>query len=574
MLAQVAGAQTFYQPVLPDATADPGPGQATEDVRHTGTDVIIDPRGNRVQAMVWDNRDNGGLVKLSWAVTNSVNPAGSNHLDISVPGGSASDPDVVMAYHDGDVYANVVYLATTGGSTRTYWAVYRWDAGSQTFTLAVAPQALGSPDRNHSSPNIDANSHGEVGIVWEEFIVETATITVTNPSYPAGYTYTQQNLALADSYVLPARIDGTVTFCNSLRGILVSADPGPQDPPVLFNQSLNPDVAVGLTGLISVAYINSYAVATASPVITARRLVVRQLRYEDCRPSALVDSREWYEGVSVGTPRIAASTKTEDEVEIALDWRDTYCEEGVGPRTYAEIHNFGKSDGRWRDGFTTVSLPYRPGEDSPETIEPAIAYLNQEGENFYVIDWTAYDYDKGGNGQQRDVWSRTFRAGDPVGQDFSRVNSFFDGNQQAPSVAARYNDDPRTSVHLFNNEALSTVYYKQTVSLPGTGPLFRPATAAATALAPETGAVLQAYPNPSAAGVNFRLRLSEGEQVKELAVYDLLGRVVDRVDVRPAAHGSSSELTWQPKAELPQGVYQVRLTTTRRTVRTAINRVR
>jgi hypothetical protein len=576
LLTSSAFAQ-FYAPNTPDAQPAGGTGRA--GVQHTGTDVIMDTKGHRVQAMVWDDFSSGPQrVRFSW----TTDAAGNGTLNLPGPtSGNMSDPDVVMATYNGITYADIVYLATnSAGLRQTYWTVYKWDPGAQAFGLHMNAIPLGGTVRNHASPNIDSNDSGVVGIVWQESATEIATITVVSPSYPfPGYTYTQPQLTFADSYVFPARIYGAYG-CTSTKGVLVTAAQGKPNPPILFNQSLSPDVAVGSTGITSVAYINSYAIPGASPVQVSNRLVVQQLNFrgDNCLGDS-IDSYSWSEkdGASVGTPRIAASAAAANptDVEVVLDWQADICEEGYGPRHYQEIRNFGKFQGKWRYPYTTVSIPYVVGTNNTETIQPVVSYYSYDAQEFYVVDWTGTDYQ---NGDAHDVWSRYLRNGIVLTPSaYSRVNDkdHLKGNQQLASVAARYIKQPFSAVHFFADENYSVVSYKYTTVSSGAGPL-RPANTNQDGTQPATAptsAPIQAYPNPSSSSVDFNLHLRKGETVRQLTVVDLMGRVLDQVAV-PSSQSAEQVISWQPKQALPQGTYVVKLVTNQRAETITIGRNR
>ncbi|MBC7448042.1 MAG: T9SS type A sorting domain-containing protein [Hymenobacteraceae bacterium] len=587
----------FIPPYHPDVEMPAGPYRQT-DVKHTGTDLYTFTEaqtekcgGQILQAMVWDEVPGAGgeHAYFAWAIDELHGPNQLGEVELG-KGRRASDPDVVMAMRDGQLYADVVYLVNDNDRTQTVWEWYIWEKCR--FNL-VGSRNVGGAVRDHSHPNIDANADGEVGIVWQESMVAEATITVSSVALPnSPYTYTEPYISFADSYVLPGYANGDLRCPSggtSGTSVLVSTT-HPAPPPVLFNQALHPDVAVGLDGLTSVSYIHSYAKRTSSPVLVGNDLVVRQMTFEGerCVPDS-VDGYTWPlsgETRTVAIPRIAASAREDDkrlsDVEVVLSWHAGVCEEGYGPRNYREIHNFGKSQGAWRDGHTVVSIPRVRGTDTPVTYEPVVSYYsNRSKPGLYVVEWTANGYGKDGEGDALDVWSRSLVDG--VRQfdsppTYSRVNdkNHLRGNQHVPSVAGRFSPKEYAMAHLFADAFKNQLLFKLTFTQAGDGALSRPTggAAAPTAVPGQlnaVGRIMQAYPNPSSAAVDFKLHLRAGETVQQLVVVDMLGRVVEKLPV-PASPTAELTITWQPKRVVPEGAYQVKLVTNQRTETLAISR--
>ena len=200
-------AQVFYTPSSADLVA---PGSTTTTANgtvNTGTDFIDLNGSGNIQAMVWDKT--GTQVILSWSVNTGSGATGS--LPILAPFvGSVqtkiSDPDVTLAIYNGNLFAAVVYLAKdeslgVNATVQTYLDIYQWNGSSflryagfnggvpKALGVAGISNAYGTANRIHSSPNIDANAAGKVGIVWQETSTESAEIRVVSPSYPspAGY---------------------------------------------------------------------------------------------------------------------------------------------------------------------------------------------------------------------------------------------------------------------------------------------------------------------------------------------------------------------------------------------------
>ena len=589
LLGGNAFSQTYYAPFasLADIPAPPGASISQTGVLHTGTDVARDDKSNRVQAMVWDNTDGGGSVYFSWAVNNTL--AIAKKILITPPSGTTlSDPDVVMAPVGSTLYADVVYLATdASGKARTYWDVYVWNSTTRVFARksGFTPVPLGATVRSHVSPNIDANKSGTASIVWDEYASETVTYSVTSPSINPAYVFTQPGLAFGDVYVLPVNIDGTpATACGSYRGVVISVDPtDPVAPPLLFNRYLNPDVAVGPTGITSVAYIHNSNDISGN---NTSSLEVKQVTFDGCNINLQVDKKAWV-GSGGGTPRIAATSNSAaikvKDIEIVLDWSSTPCEEGFGPRSYQAIYNYGKNDNAFRKDPTVVSMPVVVGVNSLPATQPVVSYYSGTAQDQYIVAWTGYNYDvAGGTGLLNDVWARSLTNGTLIYPYYSRVNLGPDedptippaGNQQVPSVAARYSLVPLSSVHLFADDAQSLVFYKNVTVAAGDKSLARVAGGTKTGdTTTDPAQPLEAFPNPSSAAVDFNLHLREGEVVQQLTVVDLMGRVLDKIAV-PASKSTEQKLTWQPKQAVPAGSYVVKLVTNQRTENITLNRNR
>lgn len=545
------------------------------EVKHTGTDVIRTDEGIQLQAMVWDNSNGQVVFSLSQhSGTNNAIP--SQAFDIVLPNGfsEASDPDVVMAYMGKKLYANVVYLASGNGFTRTYRNVYLWN-GSQ-FVPWGNPQALGRLSINniagypgpnpiprvHSSPNIDANREGVVGIVWQEASVETATITVVSPSYPSGYTYQQNNLVFAESFVVPGTIDGGLSCSSTPSGYLVSKNTDAiqtaQNPPILYNQTLKPDVAVSPTGKIWVSYIVSAASQGEPPVQAGLNLVVKQFEFDMC-DFVITKSNVWSKDITLDPPRIAATPNlsSPDNVEVV--------QAGTGGGCFSNswyIRNFGYSDTKFRENYTIVN----DGVVDHAAEEPVVAfYSGQYGEysDKYFVAWTGHQYNTDDTNEE-DIWARTLHSGDAE-PDISKVNKEFDGTQRTPSVAARYSGESNSSAHLFVNDHTEQLGHKLTPTMIGTDNLDRPGSSVGDdAPSPARAERLQAFPNPFQQQVDFKVSLKPGEVVQQLVVMDMLGRVVETVPV-PASQAQQRIISWKPKQHVPAGTYSVKLVTSQRT---------
>ncbi len=600
LIAASARAQSFHAPTGSDNqpvyfTPLGGPAPATQaGVVHTGTDVVRlrnlpDPRN--LQVMVWDNAQ--GQVTLSWGVFKAGDPAvlafPANAVDVICPavGTVLSDPDVAMSYVNGVLYADVIYIASimvgnTTTSSQTWLNVYEWDPAAQVFNPSTGPypaQPLGLdevanlPDFSppqladlpiiHSSPNIDANDQGVIGVVWQESLIESGYMTWVSPSYPPpGKTSRIDNVAQAQSFFQIGTADGKMGCgaANDTRGILISTNYNNNDPntnpQVLFSQTLLPDVAVTTNNTLWLTYINSSANQSGIPIKAGISLVLKQVNFDICQFSSYIDFYAW-PGVSLSAPRIAASPTKPGDVEVVKDAHGVYggCESGGNIN---QILNYGRSNGGFRPNPTVVNNTIY---DDPAS-EPVVAFYGYEGnpnnqQGDYIVSWTGASYP---NGSGNDVWARSLRDGDftsVFGDDYSRVNSNAEGPQRTPSVAARYLGDPKSSSHLFYNEYTSELGYKTTPAPVGT-PLARPTVVP----------ILQAYPNPFSTSVDFRLSLHKGEVVQSIQVTDLSGRVLDTVPASAIKAGEKdgpSTVSWQPGRPLQIGSYMVRITTNERT---------
>ncbi len=583
-----ATAQTYFPPATPDTDALTSPVKTAQTgVLNTGTDLIKSAT-ERLQAMVWDNGT--GKVTLSTLINAGSNPFA---FAIVVPIApqvytSVSDPDVALAFYQGQLYADVVYLAsytTTVNSvtttyTRTFFDSYRWDNANKRFdqstlvrnplgvaTVANLPgfSGLSSIPRLHSSPNIDANSAGIVGLVWQEKSTETAQITVLSPSYsgtsappyPNGYTYISEGLVFAESYLAPANANGTLLFptCGSWRGSLISfpqaytATPTPalNNAPILFNQTLKPDVAVGSDGRWWVAYLVSAATQGEPPVTAGLNLVLRKVDFDCNSITGTYYSQAWQSGVTLNPPRVAASPDPArpDDVEVVQAWAGTPCQEGFGTRYYYEVRNWGRSGGAFRPNYSLVSQVQVTGTSGRPAYDPVVAFYGSEStfSGTYVVAWTGENYPANANGQ--DVWSRSLNAGVPLTPDYSRVNYASPtnanpiGNQRTPSVAARYSGTSNAAAYCWADDNTSTVCYRYSTLAAGSGALNRPAADGGTgSTAPARR--LEAFPNPFGGSVEFRVSLRPGEAVQSIQVTDLSGRVLDTV---PTAAGTAARPT-------------------------------
>lgn len=295
---------------------------------------------------------------------------------------------------------------------------------------------------------------------------------------------------------------------------------------------------------------------------------------------------EWYKGVSDGTPRIAAPSTSgleySEDFEVVLDWTDYGCPTKIGPVVYHEIHNWGKNYDpatqlkTFRSGFTVVSPPLVFDESTTPTMLPVVDYYPTRpatpDANVYVVTWMAKNYPVG---DAFDIWGRTFIAGVPQSNHYGRINGpDIDGHQSVPSVSARHSGAARDSYHLFNDESTrQQLSFKELNDYPGGDAFTTPGgnkSAAPIGHSAPAGK-LQAYPNPFSNAVEFSLGLRPQEQVQQLVVTDMLGRVVEQVAV-PVEQASNQHLSWQPKQRLPEGSYQVRLMTNQRTETLRLNK--
>ncbi|MDB5233607.1 MAG: hypothetical protein JWR44_600 [Hymenobacter sp.] len=560
--------------------------------------------------MVWDKTPGGGSnqVYLSWSVNRGSGSTGSTLISTAVNNFPAylSDPDVTMAFFNGGLYASVVYLAQdatvapANATVQTYLDVYKWTGtsfvrlssfnGGNPMPLGIAfiPAAGGLPSSNriHSSANIDANAAGKVGIVWQETTTELAEIRVISPSYPGptGYSFNQAT-TFAESYVLDCNIDGSgfILGCSPLaRGALATRATGffttANNPPILFNQSLSPDVAVSPNGVLSFCYIGASANPTSVPVTSGTRLVLKQYS-RDCNTfNSSFGTYSWDASGTSGVPRIAATPHPGDpyglDVEIVMAWNSGACLENIGSRSYYEIRNWGRSAGTYRPLPTTVSLPLVATDNGYPALTPVVAFSSGQGTTYtdeYVVAWAGLNYPK--YSDSYDVWSTTLIAGVVQNANsYSRANYDLAGNQNIPSVAGRYSGTPKSMAYLFNDTNVPQLSYRYSPVQAGNGALNRTApggTNAGGSSGPTR--VLDAYPNPSASAVEFNLHLRRGETVQQLTVVDLLGRVLDEVSI-PAGQAAESVINWQPKQALPTGSYVVKLVTNQRTENITIDR--
>jgi len=592
-------AQVFYTPSTADLLAPGSTTTTANGTGNTGTD-FINANGTTYQVMVWDKI--GTQVILSWSVNNGAGVTGSLPIVAPVVGANQtkiSDPDVTLALYNGGLFAAVVYLAKdeslgVNATVQTYLDIYQWNGSAfvryagfnsgvpKALGVAGISNAYGTANRIHSSPNIDANAAGRIGIVWQETSTETANIRVISPSYPGpgGYSFNQVT-TFAESYVLPGNIDGSGFLCLSYRGALATQLAGGSvpNPPILFNQSLSPDVAVAPGGAISFCYISATANPTSIPVTAGIRLVVKQYLPDCFTFNADYGSYSWDITGTTGVPRMAATAHTGNtndlDVEIVMSWQGSACLDGIGPRTYYEIRNWGRSAGVFREGPTIVSLPTVASQNGYKAEKPVVAFCGAEKPAFsdrYVVAWEGLDYPK--NSAGTDVWSTTLIAGVRQTSDYSRVNNTASGTQSIPSVAGRYSGVDKSMAYLFWDSSVPQLSYRYATVQAGVGSLNRTAADPSGATGSTGPArVIDAYPNPSTSAIDFNLHLRAGEVVQQLSVADMMGRVLDKVAV-PSSQDTDQVVNWQPKRALPEGSYVVKLVTNQRTENITINRNR
>ena len=364
--AQGPDAYTFAYPTTGDFPAAGGAvnGAIT---RNTGTDAIM-YRGQTLQAMTWD--DGNGQAYLSWAQGNG-GPSGS----VPLPGNYMKDPDVVMANANGAIWANVVYVdaSSAAASGQTQRVGYQWDGTN--FNQVFGPDALGNPAYDHFNPNIDANSSGLVGIVWQQRTTTSTTVTVSSTAFPA-YQFTQ-DITFDRSYLAGSWIyTNQIADCYRYGGY--SGIPVLNPATGLMEQTLSPDVALSegdVQPIVSVSFIRHYVDGRGSFAIVDK-VAVKQTLFNTCEevkyePQGenpvvvnlppytqlqLVDYYEWDPTYgSLGRPRIAArpKDKTLGDVEVVLDESTYNCRSDV---TSYGVWNYGKSGGAFRPLGLLVSV--------------------------------------------------------------------------------------------------------------------------------------------------------------------------------------------------------------------------
>ena len=346
----------------------------------------------------------------------------------------------------------------------------------------------------------------------------------------------------------------------------------------MFNQSLNPDVAVAPSGIVSFCYISASANSTSIPVTAGTRLVVKQYSRVCTFFNASFGNSSWDATGTTGVPRMAATARTggnDLDVEIVMSWQGSACLDGIGPRTYYQIRNWGRSTGVFREGPTNVSLPTVATQNGYKVEKPVVAFCGGKPTIYsdrYVVAWEGVDYPKNSAGP--DVWSTTLIAGTLQGSDYSRVNNTAGGTQGIPSVAGRYSGVDKSMAYLFWDSSVPQLSYRYATVQAGVGGLNR------TAADPSGGAgstgparVIDAYPNPSTSAIDFNPHLRAGEVVQQLSVADMMGRTLEKVAV-PNSQTPDQVVNWQPKRPLPEGSYVVKLVTNQRTENIIINRNR
>ncbi len=568
---------------------------------HTGTDAI-DLGGKQLQVMTWDN--GAGIVTLSWDIDNRT-----QGIDGSFPlPGNLSDPDVVVSFRNGRLYANVVCIDRArgaGGQTRLFG--FEWVNNS--FSLLNQPFTsfwLGSIYNKHSHPNIDVNALGMTAIVWQQSKESKVLVTVTSPdfpTYPFTKTITFGRSFLACSYIDNGVIGPCYRYYNPNNGYTQTGIPVLDPPTGLFEQTLRPDVAISETvdeqsdpPVVSTTFIRHFVDGFGEFTIVDS-LDVKQTLYNQCKEKGEgggfvlveVDSKEW--GInsllsSRGTPRIAATPNASDvnraDVEVVLDAHSGGCYENI-----YEIHNYGKTNNAFRPGSTLVSLPNLtfplPNSCQGTTNlrkrtakEPVVSYYPGDRglKGYYIVTWTGRDYTDidpasdptGGKGED-DVWASTLIDGVPeqvisgtIAQRYSAVNSQTYGDQHTPSVAGRHMMGNDFTAHLFVDDAKQRLAFKQTTGIAGSTTPLRPAPATK---------LLQAYPNPSDGAMTVQLQLNKGETARQLTVVDQLGRTVDQVALTNAT--PEQPLTWKPSPQLPSGTYVLKLVTSERTANLTVS---
>ena len=600
-------------------------------VRHTGTDIITyhgtDPNVNdsyvedqSLQIKTWDDADG---VHVAWQFYDDA--AGVNVLlpqphqaywrvgqalptiKTTNPIAKDADPDIVLAYDQasGDLFANLVYL----NNDKVQYAIYHWNPSQRDFDPNPVTYTLGDPRYNHSYPNIDANSNGLIAVTWQQTVTTQAIVAVTSVSglFPS-YSF-EQTITFGRTVLAAGDMTGNFQPCYIDQKTGTTGVYAVNPPEGLFEQTLHPDVAISEgeanEAIVSSTFVRHYVDGQGLFSII-NELAVLQFPYTGgCRDAeepnghivqlSPMYKKYWpysYSGV-VGSPRIAApgflpAAGRLADVEVAIDRTEPNC----GPWQYA-VWNFGKSNGQFRDEYTLVSPLGDP--NLIKAVEPAIAFSavipnrvpGQTGST-YTITFTGGEGFKDGSAD--DVWGVSLDKGvypangtnGPSAQpdEYGRINYQGDGNQFAPSVAGRHmtgnilaktmlmlNEKYRIVpsgqpvAHVFFDEARKQVSFRRTGEGPY-APYYRPAPS-------PTGSTLQAYPNPSDETVRLTIALQPHETVRQLGVYDAMGRLVTDLSAKVSGEGTAE---WTPGPAVRGGIYTVRVVTSQRTANTTLIR--
>ena len=503
-------------PSTPDFNiAAPGDAPFVSTVNTAEVEIPAGGGGAPLQVMVWG----GGNPAFGWdyAGTTGTAPIAGSGI------GNISQIDIVTdpSANPGDERVLIIYETNF---SEVYFEVHSWTGA--TFTLTAGPTLLSGSSSSVSHPNVDIYFNGRAVMTWSE-----------------------NGVVYAQGYVLPALNLSPNVFKPSA---CITADCDRSDV-----ASFRPNGAPGnRTNFIFVANYGSF-----------EELIIQRASWNQVwngvSPVCAFGWTNVIDAVTLsaeqfGVPRIACPNRLfpglyvrEDLSAVCLKYDNSTAFYTINNYTHHAL-SFGLNV------FNTQPINTNPFDLSPcGNKYPTVSYAGE----FIISTWTFDDCMGLINGDLDIVARQLNFDGNPVFNDYSLVNQNVFGQQLYSANDGKFSTT-QDCFYAWSDGTNQSIDYKFSFF---TNQSLRKSTSS-EALETEPTALealeFSVFPNPVADNAVFSIDLADNEIAESLEVYSLSGQLVDRVALTETGVGNN-QVEWQA-AELPTGVYVVRLITNQR----------
>lgn len=506
--AQIVFPGTPDQYIIP-----PGTNPFTFSPTNTAEVEIPAGSGTPLQVMVWD----GPNPSFGWDYAGAT----GNAPILGTGLGTVRNPDIVAdpSAPPGDERVLIIYHVNF---TDAYFEVHSWNGFA--FVPTVGPTLLSTGGTPVTHPNVDIYFDGRTVMTWSE----------------GGAIYAQ-------GYILPA----------------LSLSPNIFKPSSCFSVSCDRS-DVGVFKPIGAPGNRSNFIFVADFGGT-EELIVQRASWGQvwsgapavCGGSftntldAVVVGNEQF-----GVPRIACPNRLFPGLYVREDASAVCLKYDNSSSTYT-IYNYTHHAGTFGPNvFNQNKINTNPFDLSPcGNKYPAISYVGE----FILTTWTYEDCLGIINGDL-DVLVRQLNFdGSLIFPDYSLLNQNINGDQLYSAIDGKFSTT-QDAFYSWQDNDQEAVGYKFSFF---TNLSLRKATTTdlVEAEAAETSA-FSMYPNPMLNNATFTFGLLDGELAEGLEVYDISGRLIDRLSLTNAAVGNNL-VDWET-SDMPAGVYLVKLITDQR----------
>lgn len=509
---------TGYSQFITASTLDQNivsPG-AAKDVKKTNTAAVEIPLGGTsLQVMTFDGStpgfgwDYGGITGNAPLLGNSIGTVAYPDI-VADPSASPGDERVLIIYHVNNQSA--------------YFEVHEWSGTA--FVPIVGPTLISTVGTSVSYPSVDIFSTGQAVMSW-----------------------TESGKIKGRGYILPSLQLSPNTFTASSCAGSPNND---RSDVAIFNPTAGGD-------RVNFAFVSKNG--------AIERLRVQRATYAQVwAGSPATCSPGWINTLDMvntniqkfGPARIACPNRFFTSLSV-LDL-SVAIEKHTFSSNKREIFNYTHRLLTYgANVFTTTSLNTSPFDiSSCDNRNPAISYVGR----FIIVTWTEDDCTNSVSNEYNVIARQMFVTGIPWApfNTYSIINQGIVGHQQASAVDGKFSR-AYNGFYSWSNDTQgyvqykSSYYYNQSLREETEVPL--PVNEAVASIE------FNAFPNPMIDNATFSFNLLEGEQGEHLEIYDLSGRVVERLSILGSTTGNN-QVVWQT-ADLPAGVYLVRLLTDQRT---------